>query len=160
MILLDEFLPTEKTSHKYLPSLLQLLDRYPERRDAKYGHVSISSPLIVITSNIPISSWYPGANQASLDALYRRIDVIHEYNQDGSVTTSKGKGPTDHWWTPYTTTTDEWKALGPEPVLAAAPQAAAGGQSVYSLMDEIEHDILFGEELPEPTPTSQTSATH
>lgn len=71
-VVLDEFRGAIDVSH-----LLRWFDRYPVRVEIK----GASTPLLVkkfwITSNLPVEAWYPQVDAETLEALKRRINIIH-----------------------------------------------------------------------------------
>lgn len=67
-LLIDEFCSSVK-----MTELLRLLDRYPYQCEVKGGHVYAQWTTVIITSNIPFTSWYPGALKEHKLALERRI---------------------------------------------------------------------------------------
>lgn len=59
-----------------LPMLLKLLDRYPMQVPFKGGFANWAPKKVYITSNIRPRSWYPDADELSIAALYRRLNLI------------------------------------------------------------------------------------
>lgn len=72
--LFDDFTGSELK----LTFLLKVLDRYPLRVPIKGGFVNWRPLEIYITSNLEPASWYSGASQTHVDALFRRFtNVVH-----------------------------------------------------------------------------------
>lgn len=62
-----------------LTYLLKLLDRYPMKVPVKGNFVEWKPKVLTITSNIDPKDWYKHAHPEHVDALFRRIDVITEF---------------------------------------------------------------------------------
>lgn len=71
-VVIDEFRGGIDISH-----ILRWFDRYPVVVEVKGSSVVLKATKIWITSNIPPEQWYPDLDQATKDALLRRIEVIH-----------------------------------------------------------------------------------
>jgi len=71
-VVLDEFRGEIGISH-----LLRWLDRYPVTVETKGSAVVLSARRIWITSNISPRDWYPNLDEATMDALLRRLEVTH-----------------------------------------------------------------------------------
>ena len=69
-VVLDEFRGSIGISH-----LLRWLDRYPVCVETKGGSEPLVASKIWITSNLDPQNWYPDLDQASKDALLRRLIV-------------------------------------------------------------------------------------
>lgn len=70
-IIIDEFRGTIDVSH-----VLRWLDRYPLRVERKGSSVPLLATTFWITSNLAPRDWYPGLDEATLDALLRRLTNI------------------------------------------------------------------------------------
>lgn len=70
-VVLDEFRGGIDISH-----LLRWLDRYPVIVEVKGGSCVLSAKQIYITSNISPESWYPLIDDATLQALLRRLTIV------------------------------------------------------------------------------------
>lgn len=71
-VIIDEFRGSIDISH-----ILRWLDRYPVRVEAKGQSLPLRASRIWITSNIPPSMWYPDLDPETLQALLRRLEVVH-----------------------------------------------------------------------------------
>lgn len=71
----DAFMP--------IGNLLRAIDRYPVYTEYKGGYVALSATHFVITSNLLPREWYPHASVLRLNAIYRRINRVFEFKQDG-----------------------------------------------------------------------------
>lgn len=71
-VVIDEFRGEIGIGH-----LLRWLDRYPTLLEIKGSSVVSSFDTIWITSNLSPSDWYPTVDSATLDALLRRMNVVH-----------------------------------------------------------------------------------
>lgn len=60
-----------------IANLLRWLDRYPYNVEIKGSSVPSKVRKFWITSNIPIEAWYPQLDCVTLEALRRRIEVVH-----------------------------------------------------------------------------------
>lgn len=69
-VVLDEFRGSIGISH-----ILRWLDRYPVIVEVKGSAVVLAASTIWITSNIHPREWYPELDQATLDALLRRLNI-------------------------------------------------------------------------------------
>ncbi len=56
-----------------LSYLLRLLDRYPMRVQIKGGSVEWNPPVIIITSNLDLTEWYPNETASKRAGLIRRV---------------------------------------------------------------------------------------
>lgn len=70
-VVIDEFRGQIGISH-----MLQWLDRYPCIVQVKGSSVSLQAKKIWITSNLHPRDWYPGTDEATIDALMRRLNII------------------------------------------------------------------------------------
>nr|WAE42711.1 MAG: replication associated protein [Cressdnaviricota sp.] len=70
-VVLDEFRGGIDVSH-----LLRWLDRYPVIVEIKGSSVVFRAKTIWITSNLPPDRWYPDLDQATMEALLRRLDIV------------------------------------------------------------------------------------
>lgn len=70
-VIIDEFRGAIDVSH-----MLRWLDRYPVRVERKGSSVALRARTFWITSNIPPEQWYQGLDEATLDALKRRLTNI------------------------------------------------------------------------------------
>lgn len=71
-VVMDEFRGGIDISH-----LLRWLDRYPVRVEIKGSSRPLLATTIWITSNLDPRRWYPEVDQETLDALLRRLNIIH-----------------------------------------------------------------------------------
>lgn len=71
-VIIDEFRGGIDIAH-----MLRWLDRYPVIVEIKGGAVCLAASKIWITSNVSPDDWYPEADQATKDALRRRLQVTH-----------------------------------------------------------------------------------
>lgn len=71
-VVIDEFRGGIDIAH-----LLRWLDRYPTNVEIKGSSTVLKATKIWITSNIPPEQWYPDLDQATLEALRRRLNIIH-----------------------------------------------------------------------------------
>lgn len=71
-VVIDEFRGRVDISH-----LLRWLDRYPVIVEIKGSSVVFAATTIWITSNLDPRQWYPLADDATINALMRRLDVTH-----------------------------------------------------------------------------------
>lgn len=71
-IVIDEFRGGIDIAH-----MLRWLDRYPVLVETKGGSVPLACRHIWITSNLDPRNWYPDIDQATLDALLRRLEITH-----------------------------------------------------------------------------------
>jgi len=71
-VVIDEFRGGIDIAH-----MLRWLDRYPVIVEIKGGAVCLAASKIWITSNLSPDDWYPDADQATKDALRRRLQVTH-----------------------------------------------------------------------------------
>jgi len=69
-VIIDEFRGGIDVSH-----LLRWFDRYPVRVEIKGSSRPFNASRIWITSNVRPELWYPGLDEATLDALMRRLTV-------------------------------------------------------------------------------------
>ena len=75
-VVIDEFRGGIDIAH-----LLRWLDRYPVRVEIKGSSKPLGAEKIWITSNLEPKYWYPDCDQATLDALMRRL-VIVDFNEN------------------------------------------------------------------------------
>lgn len=71
-VVIDEFRGSIEISH-----LLRWFDRYPVYVEIKGSSVPYQVKTIWITSNLEPRSWYPELDSATLEALMRRLRVVH-----------------------------------------------------------------------------------
>jgi len=71
-VVIDEFTGQIEITH-----MLRWLDRYPVLVETKGSGTVLKANKIWITSNLPPSEWYPNAPAVQMDALMRRLNVIH-----------------------------------------------------------------------------------
>lgn len=71
-VVLDEFRGGIDIAH-----LLRWFDRYPVIVEIKGSSVPLTATTFWITSNLPPHEWYPGLDADTLDALMRRLNVVH-----------------------------------------------------------------------------------
>lgn len=71
-VIIDEFRGDIDASH-----LLRWLDRYPVIVETKGAALPLGASSFWITSNISPREWYPMLDQGTMDALLRRLEVIH-----------------------------------------------------------------------------------
>jgi len=71
-VIIDEFRGEINISH-----ILRWFDRYPVIVECKFGAVTLNATTIWITSNVDPRDWYPTANQATKNALLRRLEITH-----------------------------------------------------------------------------------
>lgn len=76
-IVIDDVGPTQIPK---IETLLQWLDRYPFTVEIKGDTVPVKPKNIVITSNLDIEHWYPGAEKVHIEALMRRITEIIKFS--------------------------------------------------------------------------------
>ena len=93
-VLLDE-MPDPGIEIKFL---LRLLDRHPGVRvPVKGGFVEWGPRVIYMTSNIPVSDWYPEASRFHRDALRRRLaefgTMVHMDGSEESLTQTQVSSP-------------------------------------------------------------------
>jgi len=69
-VIIDEFRGSIGISH-----MLRWCDRYPVIVEAKHGACTFKAKCIWITSNLEPRRWYPDADQETLDALLRRLEI-------------------------------------------------------------------------------------
>lgn len=69
-VIIDEFRGQIGISH-----ILRWFDRYPVTVEVKGGACVFRAKRIIVTSNLPVNMWYPELDEATLDALKRRISV-------------------------------------------------------------------------------------
>lgn len=70
-VVIDEFRGDIDIAH-----LLRWFDRYPVIVEVKGSSVVLAATKFWITSNIPPRSWYPNVDEATLQALLRRLNVM------------------------------------------------------------------------------------
>lgn len=71
-VVIDEFRGDIDIAH-----LLRWFDRYPVNVEVKGSAVVLSAKNIWITSNIDPRKWYPHVDEATLNALLRRLNIVH-----------------------------------------------------------------------------------
>lgn len=71
-VVIDEFRGDIDISH-----LLRWFDRYPVIVEVKGSSTVLSARKIWITSNISPREWYPNLDNATMDALLRRLTIVH-----------------------------------------------------------------------------------
>lgn len=71
-VVIDEFRGRIDISH-----LLRWLDRYPVIVEIKGSSQPLCADKFWITSNLDPRQWYPEADQATVDALIRRLNITH-----------------------------------------------------------------------------------
>lgn len=71
-VVIDEFRGRIDVSH-----LLRWFDRYPVNVEVKGSSVVLAAQRIWITSNLDPRSWYPELDEATRDALLRRLNITH-----------------------------------------------------------------------------------
>jgi len=70
-VVIDEFRGDIALSH-----ILRWLDRYPCLVEIKGSSTSLVATSVWITSNLHPSKWYPDADQETVDALFRRLNIV------------------------------------------------------------------------------------
>lgn len=70
-VVIDEFRGDIDIAH-----LLRWFDRYPVIVEVKGSSVVLSAQKIWITSNLSPDNWYPNVDQATVDALFRRLNIV------------------------------------------------------------------------------------
>lgn len=70
-VVFDEFRGSIDVSH-----VLRWLDRYPVRVEIKGSSVPLFARRFWFTSNIHPAQWWPGLDAATLDAFYRRVEIV------------------------------------------------------------------------------------
>lgn len=75
-VVIDEFRGGIDIAH-----LLRWLDRYPVRVEIKGSSQPLAAEKIWITSNLDPRHWYPDCDQATLDALMRRLTIV-DFNEN------------------------------------------------------------------------------
>lgn len=71
-VVIDEFRGVIDVSH-----LLRWLDRYPVNVEVKGSSRPLKANKFWITSNLDPRSWYPELDPETLEALLRRLNIIH-----------------------------------------------------------------------------------
>lgn len=71
-VVIDEFRGAIGISH-----MLRWLDRYPVIIEAKHGATTLAARTLWITSNLDPRGWYTAEGQETVDALMRRLHVVH-----------------------------------------------------------------------------------
>lgn len=74
-VVIDEFRGVVNISH-----LLRWLDRYPVIVEVKGSSTVLCAEKIWITSNLHPREWYPDLDQATMEALLRRLTIVHFEN--------------------------------------------------------------------------------
>lgn len=75
-VVIDEFRGRIDVSH-----LLRWLDRYPCNVEIKGASTPLCCKSYWITSNLEVEQWYPELDEASMNALKRRLKITHFYAQ-------------------------------------------------------------------------------
>jgi hypothetical protein len=70
-VIIDEFRGLINISH-----LLRWLDRYPVMVETKGAAVPLAATTFWITSNLPVEQWYRDADDQTVEALKRRLNII------------------------------------------------------------------------------------
>lgn len=70
-VVFDEFRGSIDVSH-----ILRWLDRYPVRVEIKGSSVPLFAGKFWFTSNVHPGEWWPGLDSATLDAFYRRVEIV------------------------------------------------------------------------------------
>lgn len=70
-VVIDEFRGDIAMSH-----ILRWLDRYPCLVEIKGSSTSLVATTIWITSNLHPSKWYPDCDQETVNALFRRLNIV------------------------------------------------------------------------------------
>lgn len=71
-VVIDEFRGDIDIAH-----LLRWFDRYPVIVECKGSSIVLSAKKIWITSNLDPRQWFPNTDQATIDALMRRLTITH-----------------------------------------------------------------------------------
>lgn len=71
VVIIDEFRGDVSMSN-----LLRWFDRYPVLVEIKGGSTILCAEVIYITSNLSPREWYRDLDEATVDALLRRLDVV------------------------------------------------------------------------------------
>lgn len=71
-VIIDEFRGRIDVSH-----MLRWLDRYPVLVEIKGSATVLTASRIWITSNLDPRTWYPDLDQETVDALLRRLEIVH-----------------------------------------------------------------------------------
>jgi len=71
-VVIDEYRGSIGISH-----MLRWLDRYPVIVEAKHGATTLAATTLWITSNLDPRLWYPTEDQATVNALLRRLHIVH-----------------------------------------------------------------------------------
>lgn len=71
-VIVDEFRGGIDISH-----ILRWTDRYPVRVEIKGASRPLEAERLWFTSNVDPRMWYPELDQATIDALIRRINIVH-----------------------------------------------------------------------------------
>jgi hypothetical protein len=71
-VVIDEFRGSISISH-----MLRWLDRYPTIVEIKGSSTVLLAQKLWITSNVPPRQWYPDADEETVNALLRRLEVTH-----------------------------------------------------------------------------------
>lgn len=75
-VVIDEFRGAIDVAH-----LLRWLDKYPVRVETKGSTRPLLATTFWITSNLSPMDWYPDIDALTLEALIRRMEVIHVTNK-------------------------------------------------------------------------------
>lgn len=79
-VIIDEFRGGIDIAH-----MLRWFDKYPVQVETKGGAVALQCKMIILTSNLPVSSWYPECDSMTLTALYRRVKEITVLDQNQEI---------------------------------------------------------------------------
>jgi len=60
-----------------ISNLLRWFDRYPVLVEIKGSSTVLCAELIIVTSNVDPREWYPTLDQLTIQALMRRLEIIH-----------------------------------------------------------------------------------
>lgn len=71
-VIIDEFRGVIDISH-----LLRWLDKYPVLVEVKGGTIPLFAKRFYITSNLEPKFWYPDVDNATMEALLRRLNVVY-----------------------------------------------------------------------------------
>lgn len=75
-VIVDDFCDeTDRKRMVPLNELLKILDKYRYQCQVKGGYVWLKATRFIITSNVEVDNWYPGASSIRIAALKRRLTV-------------------------------------------------------------------------------------
>jgi len=80
VVIIDEFRGGIDIAH-----ILRWLDKYPVQVETKGGATALQCEMVIITSNIPVASWYIDVDSQTYEALYRRVKEIEVTSQDQEI---------------------------------------------------------------------------